>query len=118
MAARSCWRLSRIGKVAAATTATTLIEAFGARRIVFTGVAGGLGRDVRVGDVVVAEPLRAARHGRLALFPRFEVPLYGQALLPAMPACPSAGAGLPQTRRGASSNTRARAVPPPACTRA
>ena len=43
--------LSRIGKVAAATTATTLIDAFGAQRLLFTGVAGGLGSGVRVGDV-------------------------------------------------------------------
>jgi adenosylhomocysteine nucleosidase len=64
--------LSRIGKVAAATTATTLVEAFGARRIVFTGVAGGLGRDVHIGDVVVAD--RFVQHDMDAspLFPRFE----------------------------------------------
>ena len=46
--------LSRIGKVAAASTATTLIEAFAVKRVVFTGVAGGLGADVHVGDLVVA----------------------------------------------------------------
>ena len=46
--------LSGIGKVAAATTAVALIERFGAQAMVFTGVAGGLGRDVHVGDVVVA----------------------------------------------------------------
>ena len=70
--------LSRIGKVAAATTATTLVEAFDARRIVFTGVAGGLGRDVHIGDVVVAD--RFVQHDMDAspLFPRFEIPLYGQ----------------------------------------
>lgn len=47
--------LSRIGKVAAATTATALIERFGVQRIVFTGVAGGLGPGVQVGHVVVAD---------------------------------------------------------------
>ena len=46
--------LSRMGKVAAATTTTTLIEAFGVDQVVFTGVAGGLGPGVQVGDVVVA----------------------------------------------------------------
>lgn len=45
--------LSRIGKVAAATTATLLIEHFGVSTIVFTGVAGGLASQVRVGDMVV-----------------------------------------------------------------
>ena len=39
--------------LAAATTATALIERFGAARIVFTGVAGGVGEGVQVGDVVV-----------------------------------------------------------------
>jgi adenosylhomocysteine nucleosidase len=34
--------LSRIGKVAAATTATALVERFDVSAIVFTGVAGGL----------------------------------------------------------------------------
>ena len=42
--------LSGIGKVAAATTATALIERFGVARVVFTGVAGGVGDGVNVGD--------------------------------------------------------------------
>jgi adenosylhomocysteine nucleosidase len=71
--------LSRIGKVAAATTATTLIEAFGVERIVFTGVAGGLGADVRVGDVVVASHFVQHDMDASPLFPRFEVPLYQKA---------------------------------------
>lgn len=68
--------LSRVGKVAAATTATTLIEAFSAERIVFTGVAGALGAAVHVGDVVVASHFVQHDMDASPLFPRFEVPLY------------------------------------------
>jgi adenosylhomocysteine nucleosidase len=68
--------LSRIGKVAAATTATTVIEAFGADRVVFTGVAGGLGPGVQVGDVVVASHFVQHDMDASPLFPRFEIPLY------------------------------------------
>lgn len=74
--------LSRIGKVAAATTATTLIEAFGARRVVFTGVAGALQPQVRVGDLVVADAFVQHDMNAAPLFPRFEVPLYGRARFP------------------------------------
>ena len=69
--------LSRIGKVAAATTATTLIEHFGVERIVFTGVAGGLAPQVQVGDVVVAESFLQHDLDASPLFPRYEVPLSG-----------------------------------------
>ena len=68
--------LSKIGKVAAATTATTLIEAFGAQRIVFTGVAGGLGPGVQVGDVVVATEFLQHDMDASPLFPRYQIPLY------------------------------------------
>ena len=69
--------LSRIGKVAAATTATVLIERFGVNRMVFTGVAGGLAEQVRVGDVVVANQLMQHDMDASPLFPRYEVPLTG-----------------------------------------
>ena len=75
--------LSRIGKVAAATTATTLIEAFGVGRIVFTGVAGGVGEGVAVGDVVVGSDFVQHDMDASPLFPRYEIPLYGQARFPA-----------------------------------
>lgn len=74
--------LSRIGKVAAATTATALIERFGVGQIVFTGVAGGIGPEVRVGDVVLANALVQHDMDASPLFPRHEVPLYGRSRFP------------------------------------
>ena len=69
--------LSGVGKVAAATTATLLIQHFGVRQIVFTGVAGGLGREVKVGDVVLARSFLQHDMDASPLFPRHEVPFYG-----------------------------------------
>ncbi len=68
--------LSGIGKVAAATTATLLIERFGVQRIVFTGVAGGLGAGVNVGDVVLARSFLQHDMDASPIFPRHEVPGY------------------------------------------
>lgn len=77
--------LSRIGKVAAATTATALIEHFGVTRIVFTGVAGGLDGRVKVGDVVVATQFLQHDLDASPIFPRHEVPLYGLSRFPTNP---------------------------------
>ena len=63
-----------IGKVAAATTATLLLERFGVDGMVFTGVAGGLGTGVKVGDVVVATHLLQHDMDASPLFPRHVVP--------------------------------------------
>lgn len=73
--------LSRIGKVAAATTTTLLLTKFGVDQIVFTGVAGGLGDGVNVGDVVVADALVQHDMDASPLFPRFELPGLGCAVL-------------------------------------
>jgi adenosylhomocysteine nucleosidase len=74
--------LSGIGKVAAATTATLLLDHYAAARVLFLGVAGGLGAAVRVGDVVVAEALLQHDMDASPLFPRHEVPLTGLARFP------------------------------------
>lgn len=74
--------LSGIGKVAAATTATALIERFGVARIVFTGVAGGVGEGVQVGDVVVAHDYVQHDMDASPLFERWCVPGYAGVRLP------------------------------------
>ena len=81
--------LSRIGKVSASLTASVLIGHFGAHRIVFTGVAGGLAPGVRVGDVVVAQDFIQHDLDASPQFPRYEVPLYGRARFACEPALTS-----------------------------
>jgi adenosylhomocysteine nucleosidase len=70
--------LSGIGKVAAAVSATIAIQHFGARALVFTGVAGGLGDAVAIGDLVLARELLQHDLDASPLFPRYEVPLTGR----------------------------------------
>ena len=74
--------LSGIGKVAAATTATALVERFAVQSLLFSGVAGGLASQVRVGDMVVATACLQHDMDASPLFPRHEVPLYGMARFP------------------------------------
>lgn len=66
--------LCGIGKVAAASTATSLIDTFDCGALLFTGVAGGLGDGVRVGDLVIADTLLQHDLDARPLFPRYEVP--------------------------------------------
>ena len=69
---------SRWGKVAAATTATTLIEIFGVEQLIFTGIAGALAPCLSVGDVVVADCLVQHDMDARPLMSRYEVPLTGK----------------------------------------
>ncbi|HJV95876.1 MAG TPA: 5'-methylthioadenosine/adenosylhomocysteine nucleosidase [Albitalea sp.] len=71
--------LSRIGKVAAASTAAVLVTHFGVRAVVFAGVAGALAPGVAVGDVVVSAELLQHDVDASPLFPRWEIPLTGVA---------------------------------------
>ncbi len=70
---------SRWGKVAAAITATTLIEHFGVDCIVFTGVAGAVSSHLNVGDVVIADQL--IQHdfdvSAAGILSKFEIPFLG-----------------------------------------
>lgn len=67
--------LARIGKVAAATTATALIHEFGVHAILFTGVAGGLSSALQVGDIVIAGSLMQHDMDASPLFPRHQIPM-------------------------------------------
>ncbi|TLS76345.1 5'-methylthioadenosine/adenosylhomocysteine nucleosidase [Mariprofundus erugo] len=70
---------SRWGKVAAASTATTLIERYGVNYLIFTGVAGAMDQDLHVGDIVIADTLIQHDMDASALpgIERHEIPLLG-----------------------------------------
>lgn len=48
---------SKIGKVFSTLTATTMIERFGATKLLFSGVAGAISPELQVGDLIVATEL-------------------------------------------------------------
>jgi adenosylhomocysteine/aminodeoxyfutalosine nucleosidase len=48
---------SKIGKVFSTLTAATLIEKFGAELLLFSGVAGGINPQLKIGDLIVATAL-------------------------------------------------------------
>ena len=70
---------SRWGKVAAASTVTTLIEIFTVDSVIFTGVAGAISSDLDIGDVVIGSDLIQHDLDASAIpgLKRFEVPLLG-----------------------------------------
>ena len=70
--------LSGIGKVAAAATTALLLDRFEVDALLFTGVAGGLGRGVAVGHVVLARELLQHDLDASPIFPRYEVPRTGR----------------------------------------
>ncbi|MEI6950131.1 5'-methylthioadenosine/adenosylhomocysteine nucleosidase [Paraflavisolibacter sp. H34] len=68
---------SRWGKVAAATTVATLIHEFGITDLIFTGVAGALQADLRIGDILIGTRLIQHDMDVRPILPRFETPLLG-----------------------------------------
>jgi adenosylhomocysteine nucleosidase len=77
--------VSRIGKVAAATTATILLERFGVDAMVFTGLAGAIAPELEIGDIVIATELLHHDFDARPLFERWQVPLLGRSRLPTDP---------------------------------
>lgn len=69
---------ARIGKVAAATTVTTLALHFKISKLLFTGVAGAIHPDLKIGDIVLATNLIQHDMNAFPLMPRFEIPLLGK----------------------------------------
>ncbi len=66
---------SRWGKVASATTATTLIHCFDVDYLLFTGVAGAVDDKLNIGDVVIARGLYQHDMDARPIFERFQIPL-------------------------------------------
>ena len=48
---------SKIGKVFASLTATTMIEKFTCDTLLFSGVAGGINPELKIGDLIIADKL-------------------------------------------------------------
>jgi adenosylhomocysteine nucleosidase len=69
---------SRSGKVAAATTAATLIHEFEITEMLFTEVAGAIHSTLKIGDVVLGN--RFIQHDMDArpLMKQYEIPLLSQ----------------------------------------
>jgi adenosylhomocysteine nucleosidase len=69
---------SRWGKVAAATTATQMIEDFNLSEILFTGVAGALDENLEIGDMVIGKRMFQHDLDGSPIVKRYEVPLLGK----------------------------------------
>ncbi|MDO9303766.1 MAG: 5'-methylthioadenosine/adenosylhomocysteine nucleosidase [Sulfuricurvum sp.] len=48
---------SKIGKVFSAITASVMLERFGAQVLLFSGVAGGISKELKIGDLIMASTL-------------------------------------------------------------
>ena len=66
---------SRWGKVASAATTTQLINDFPIDEIIFTGVAGGIHKNLNIGDVVIGRNLYQHDMDASPLYEQFEIPI-------------------------------------------
>lgn len=68
---------SRWGKVASATTATSLITEFKINQLIFTGVAGAVSPNLKIGDIVIGEQFYQHDMDARPLFEKHVIPLTG-----------------------------------------
>jgi len=66
---------SRWGKVAASSTATTLINIFGVNTVIFTGVAGAIQKKLNIGDIVIGSSSYQHDMDARPFFQQFQIPL-------------------------------------------
>jgi adenosylhomocysteine nucleosidase len=66
---------SRWGKVAAATTVSTLINVFGITELIFSGVAGAIHHELNIGDVVIGKRMFQHDMDARPLIAQYEIPL-------------------------------------------
>lgn len=83
-----------VGKVKAAATATLMVERLGCRALVLSGVAGGLGDALDIGDIVIADRVVDIDYGRLTDAGHI---VYQPGTLPAPEVKPDPGYRLPAT---------------------
>ena len=69
---------SRWGKVAASITVSTLILEFKVSELIFTGVAGAIDPELRIGDIVLGRRLIQHDMDARPLMEQFEIPLLGK----------------------------------------
>ncbi len=69
--------ISGWGKVASASTATTLLVHYDVEAVIFVGVAGAASPDLNIGDVVVAKELIQYDLDASPIFPKYQVPILG-----------------------------------------
>lgn len=69
---------SRWGKVAAATTVTTLLLEFKITELVFTGVAGAIKHELKIGDIVISNQLFQHDMDARPFMRQYEIPLVGK----------------------------------------
>lgn len=69
---------SRWGKVAASSTATTLINKYNVDHLIFTGVAGATANHLNIGDIVIGNKLYQHDMDARPIFQQHDIPLIGK----------------------------------------